>query len=115
MTNPYFFGGRVTPSQFIGREKELRNIFNCLEVVHSGQVQSVSIVGPHRIGRSSLLYFIANRYSRYFSKNFCESLLIARFLSKLMIFANSELSYFGVGFKNSSSQSWQKDGDRYLL
>lgn len=58
MPNPFFYGGRVDPSQFIGREKELRNIFNCLETAHTGQLQSVSIVGPHRMGRSSLAWAI---------------------------------------------------------
>jgi AAA+ ATPase superfamily predicted ATPase len=65
MPNPFFYGGRVDPSQFVGREQELRNIFNCLETAHTGQMQSVSIVGPHRIGRSSLLYYVVSKYSGY--------------------------------------------------
>jgi hypothetical protein len=63
MPNPFFYGGRVEPGSFIGRKEVLRDIFNCLETAHTGQMQSVSVVGPHRMGRSSLLCYIAGRYA----------------------------------------------------
>ena len=64
MPNPFFYGGRVNPEQFVGRRAELQRIFAGLEVAHTGQMQSFSVVGPRRIGKSSLLFYIANRYAR---------------------------------------------------
>ena len=65
MPNPFFYGGRVPPEQFVGRRAELQRIFAGLEVAHTGQMQSFSVVGPRRIGKSSLLYYVAQRYARY--------------------------------------------------
>lgn len=65
MSNPFFYGGRVEPEQFVGRRAELQRIFAGLEVAHTGQMQSFSVVGPRRIGKSSLLFYVANRYARY--------------------------------------------------
>ena len=61
MSNPFFYGGRVSPGFFVGRTQQLRRIFSCLEIANTGQLQSVSVVGPHRIGRSSLLSYVAER------------------------------------------------------
>lgn len=65
MPNPFFYGGRVEPALFVGRQLELRAIFGCLEIAHTGQLQSVSVVGPHRMGRSSLLYYVAAQHERF--------------------------------------------------
>jgi len=51
MPNPFYYGGHVSPEQFVGRKAELARIFSALEVAHSGQMQSVSVVGPRRIGK----------------------------------------------------------------
>ncbi len=68
MPNPFFYGGRVNPEQFVGRRAELQRIFAGLEVAHTGQMQSFSVVGPRRIGRSSLLFYVANRHARYLTQ-----------------------------------------------
>lgn len=65
MPNPFYYGGRVPPGLFVGRSQQLHRIFSCLEIANTGQMQSVSIVGPHRIGRSSLLNYITARHSDY--------------------------------------------------
>ncbi len=65
MPNPFFYGGRVNPEQFVGRRAELQRIFAGLEVAHTGQMQSFSVVGPRRIGKSSLLFYVAQRYAHY--------------------------------------------------
>lgn len=62
MPNPFFYGGKVSPNLFVGRSQQLRRIFGCLEIANTGQLQSVSVVGPHRMGRSSLLNYIAAKY-----------------------------------------------------
>jgi len=63
VSNPFFYGGRITnPAHFVGRTKELREIFSALETAHSGQLQHVQVVGPRRIGKSSLLYQVAQTY-----------------------------------------------------
>lgn len=62
MPNPFFYGGKVSPAMFVGRSQQLRRIFSCLEIANTGQLQSVSVVGPHRIGRSSLLNYVTARY-----------------------------------------------------
>jgi AAA+ ATPase superfamily predicted ATPase len=65
MSNPFYYGGHVSPGQFVGRRSELRRIFAALEIAHTGQLQSVSVVGPRRIGKSSLLFYISSAYSRF--------------------------------------------------
>ena len=68
MPNPFFYGGRVNPEQFVGRRAELQRIFAGLEVADTGQMQSFSIVGPRRIGKSSLLFYAANKYAQYLTQ-----------------------------------------------
>jgi hypothetical protein len=65
MSNPFFYGGRVSPGFFVGRTQQLRRIYSCLEIANTGQLQSVSVVGPHRIGRSSLLNYVAETYDKF--------------------------------------------------
>lgn len=63
MPNPFFYGGRITnPAQFVGREAELRRIFTALESASRGEAQHISLVGPRRIGKSSLLYHLTQVY-----------------------------------------------------
>lgn len=63
MPNPFTYGGRITnPAQFIGRGKELREIFSALETASSGQLQHVQVVGERRMGKSSLLYHVTQIY-----------------------------------------------------
>lgn len=63
MPNPFFYGGYITiPDYFVGRRAELRTIFALLETAHTGQMQSVSVVGPRRIGKSSLLFHVMQVY-----------------------------------------------------
>lgn len=65
MSNPFYYGGRVEPDQFVGRQSELRRIFAALEVANTGQMQSLSVVGPRRIGKSSLLWYVTQRYDTF--------------------------------------------------
>lgn len=52
--NPFTVRGMIqNPADFIGRQDELRHIFSRIETL-----QSCSIVGERRIGKSSLLYHI---------------------------------------------------------
>jgi hypothetical protein len=54
--NPFFFSGMVQrPENFYGRQAELQRIFGLLG---GAQPMSVSVVGPRRIGKSSLLWYI---------------------------------------------------------
>jgi AAA+ ATPase superfamily predicted ATPase len=66
MPNPFFYGGRIAdPQFFVGREAELRKIFSAIDKTHTGQAQPVSVVGPRRIGKASLLYHLTQVYPRY--------------------------------------------------
>lgn len=57
LNNPYTFGVPVRgEDKFFGREQELNDIFNTLNNVPRGQKQDIVILGPRRIGKSSLLY-----------------------------------------------------------
>jgi hypothetical protein len=68
MSNPFFYGPRITdPGQFVGREAELRRIFTALETAHEGQAQHISVVGPRRMGKSSLLFHVTQIYQRRLS------------------------------------------------
>ncbi|WP_420632344.1 AAA family ATPase [Candidatus Leptofilum sp.] len=65
MPNPFFCCSCIqNPKYFFGREKELVRIFNALETTHTGQMQSVSVVGPRRIGRSSLLVHVTQTFDQ---------------------------------------------------
>ncbi|HID63222.1 MAG TPA: ATP-binding protein [Anaerolineae bacterium] len=55
--NPYTFGVPVRgEGKFFGREEELREISETLQHVGRGQKQDLAVMGPRRIGKSSLLY-----------------------------------------------------------
>lgn len=58
--NPFSSRGMIKdPNLFSGREEELKTIKNLLLTM-----QSCSIVGPRRIGKSSLLYYLCNSAHR---------------------------------------------------
>ena len=81
MLNPYSNRKMITKAEdFFGRRKELRQIYSQLQTS-----QSVSIVYPRRIGKSSLLYCLAlpeiqKRFSsqEIFSKSYFD---LPKFLS----------------------------------
>lgn len=57
--NPFSHRSPINkPNRFIGREQELRDILACL---HDETFDSVSIVGERRIGKTSLLKFLAQQ------------------------------------------------------
>jgi nucleoside phosphorylase len=56
LKNPYTFGVPVRGDNFFGRSNELDLIFDTLENVPRGQKQDMVVIGPRRIGKSSLLY-----------------------------------------------------------
>ena len=56
MYNPFTYGSMITdPQRFIGRRAELEFITGRLR---GDQPQGSSIVGPHHIGKSSLLHYL---------------------------------------------------------
>lgn len=60
--NPYLNRVMIKdPSDFWGRDKEVRKIYSRLDAPHP---QSISIVGERRIGKSSLLNYIYSRENR---------------------------------------------------
>lgn len=69
MGNPFFYGGRITDTtKFLGRESELRRLFTALETAPAGQAQHISIVGPRRMGKSSLLFHVTQVYIHHLSQ-----------------------------------------------
>ena len=77
-TDPYAARGMIrNPSQFFGREKELREVFSRLATM-----QSVSVVGERRIGKSSFLYHIYQTSRERLGTSFiCHYLDLQRVLS----------------------------------
>jgi hypothetical protein len=66
MPNPFFYGPCIQDERyFVGRRAELRQIFSAFETAYTGQVQPVSIVGPRRIGKSSLLIHVTQVYRQH--------------------------------------------------
>lgn len=63
LKNPYTFGVPVRgEDNFFGREQELQLIFNTLESVPRGQKQDLVLMGPRRIGKSSILLRLLDTY-----------------------------------------------------
>ena len=66
MPNPFTNRRMITdPRQFFGRKHELAQIYSRLE---PDQPQNVSIVGEHRIGRSSLLYHVLQTHPQQLTR-----------------------------------------------
>ncbi|NIO02249.1 MAG: protein kinase [Candidatus Latescibacteria bacterium] len=60
--NPYLNRVMIkNPSDFFGRQREIRKIYSRLDAPHP---QSISIVGDRRIGKSSLLNYIYHKRNR---------------------------------------------------
>ena len=55
MPNPFYYGGAVEPRYFVGRRRELAQVFAALGQLPFGQPQHLNIYGEKRIGKSSLL------------------------------------------------------------
>lgn len=64
--NPFFVGGAAPPELFVGRRSSLRLI---QERLGGRSLQSVSIVGERRIGKSSLLRYVCERSEELFGAN----------------------------------------------
>ena len=64
--NPFFFGGAVPPEKFVGREQTLDLIKQRLG---GKTMQSLSIVGERRIGKSSLLCYVHAKAKELFPAN----------------------------------------------
>jgi len=64
MSNPFFYGGPVSPDQFIDRLPELRRIVG--RIINHGQ--STAIVGEPRSGKTSMLSYVtaAEAYKRFY-------------------------------------------------
>ncbi len=68
--NPFYYGGMITePRYFVGRRRELSQIFSALSTLLNGQAQHVNVVGPPRIGKSSLLYRVTQVHEHYLGPN----------------------------------------------
>ena len=56
--NPFTYGNPISdPQRFIGRKREVEQIFGRLR---NAEFESSSLVGDHRIGKTSLLKYLAN-------------------------------------------------------
>jgi len=58
--NPFFYGNPVSADKFIGRHREQRKIISRL----LNQGQSSAIIGDPRVGKTSLLNYLANETTR---------------------------------------------------
>ncbi len=58
--NPFFYGNPVSADRFIGRHREQRKIISRL----LNQGQSSAIIGDPRVGKTSLLNYLANETTR---------------------------------------------------
>jgi len=57
-SNPFTYGNPISdPRRFFGREREVEQIFGRLR---NEEFESSSVVGDRRIGKTSLLNFLAN-------------------------------------------------------
>lgn len=66
MASPFVCGKLIKdPSKFWGRKDELRQIFSHLE-----KMESISIVGERRIGKSSLAYNVFSTYKQKLNENY---------------------------------------------
>lgn len=69
--NPFFNRGSITePKYFFGRKSELTQVYNNIQ-----NSQSVSLVGPRRIGKSSILLNLANLRERFGAMEMLKSCL----------------------------------------
>lgn len=57
LRNPFIYGSPVLPSFFVGREREVRTIFDQIASPARG---SVAISGDHGIGKTSLLQYVCD-------------------------------------------------------
>ena len=58
LENPFTYGNPISdPRRFVGRVREVEQIFGRLR---NEEFESSSLVGEHRIGKTSLLKYLAN-------------------------------------------------------
>jgi AAA+ ATPase superfamily predicted ATPase len=79
----FSFGRPVPPDQFYNRDQELNQILSRLLTIKNGVKNDITIVGPRRIGKSSIIFFLEHKLAQkgIFTINFdCEGLDLTSFL-----------------------------------
>jgi hypothetical protein len=93
MPNPFFYGNPVPPDQLIDRRKEIRRIVG--RIVNQGQ--STAIVGEPRVGKTSLLLYLAAPEKR--RELYGEE-------GENLLFSYLDAQTFGIKF--NQSQFWEQ-------
>jgi len=62
--NPFTYGSRVSENLFFGRDAAIKEV---VQRIGATQLQSASIVGNRRMGKSSFLNYLAKRGTRHLS------------------------------------------------
>ena len=116
--NPYYWDGPCTDNMFFGRQ-------NVLELVEKRAWKSFAIVGPRRIGKTSLLYALRKRIALYSGQTFilinCRGVSnFSNFFELLLsnLVADSRYIYENKDYKSLSKLirgSARKLGTRYVL
>lgn len=52
---PYYYGGYISPADFYGRKNQLAHIIQKISEAENGKFWHISVIGDHRLGKSSLL------------------------------------------------------------
>jgi len=79
----FSFGRPVPPDQFYDRDREINQILLRLLTIKSGVKNDIAIVGPRRIGKSSIIFYLEHKLSKkgIFTINLdCEGLDLTSFL-----------------------------------
>ena len=103
--NPFFYGGAVPTDLFIGREDILQSIQNCIA---GRTLQSFSIVGERRMGKSSVLAYIKDGLVSHFP-NQNEYIVI---LLDLMTAQCKTRAGFMRILRKQIEQAWHKPWDK---
>ena len=64
MTHPFTFGAPVPPELFFNREQEVARILQRITSIKTGVRNDLALIGPRRVGKSSLLSFLEVKLRR---------------------------------------------------
>lgn len=92
--NPFTYGNAISnPDRFVGRQREIEQIYSRL---HNAEFESSAIVGERRIGKTSLLKYLARR----------EVTTLAGFPADRYVFVYIDLQI--IGPNKTPSDFWQR-------
>ena len=106
--NPFCFGGPVRPEMFYGREDILQTLTTR---IGGPSLQSTSVVGERRMGKSSLLMYVRERLETRLPKHHAYVFIYLDLMQGIFYTRKGMMRYLRRKLSKAWQEPWPKDED----